>query len=54
MIMLLVYIQPMPSITLERVHDVSHAGLGWMHPISNYLNTNKVSENGKQLYNLRI
>ena len=54
MIMLLIYIQPMPSIALERVPDVSHVGLGWMHPISNYLNTNEVSENGKQLYNLCI
>ena len=53
-IMLSVYIQLMPFIASEWVHDVAHASVGWMHPIANYLRTGEVLEDGKQAYKLRI
>ena len=33
-IMLLVYVQPMPCIASERVHDVAHVDVRWMQPIA--------------------
>ena len=46
-IMLLVYIQAMSSITSERIHDVAHVDVGWMHLIANYLRIGEVTEDGK-------
>lgn len=53
-IMLSIFIQPMPSIASVYVHDVAYAGVGWMHPIANYLCIDEVLEDGKQAYKLRI
>ena len=53
-IMLLVYVQLMPSITSKRVHDVAHVGVVWMHPIFNYLHSGEVLEDCKQAYKLCI
>lgn len=52
--MLLVYIQPMPSIASERVHDVAHVDVRWMQPIANYLYTGEILENGKQAHKLHV
>lgn len=42
------------SITLVYVHDVAYAGVGWMHPIANYLCIDEVLKYGKQAYKPRI
>ena len=47
--MLPIYVKPMSFITLERVHDMAHAGIEWMHPITNYLRIGEVLEDGKQI-----
>ena len=37
----------MPSSASERVYDVTHANVGWMQPIANYLKIGEVPKDGK-------
>ena len=53
-IMLPIYVQLMPSIASERVHDVAYADVGWMQPIANYFRTGEVPQDEKQAHKLRI
>lgn len=53
-IMLPIYVQPMPSIALEWVHDIAGTDVGWMQPIVNYLCTSEVLEDEKQAHKLRV
>ena len=52
--MLTVYFQATHFISLERVHDIDYANLGWIEEIAKYLPTREVLEDEKQAHKIRV